>query len=206
MRIANVAPACAPPELTDRQFDRLRAVRLDDAWFVLGLTDQTCEHRLHAPVLIAADGAVEQLTAGLDEELAVLRVSEDADVFPHLVILPDRIVAIMDRPQDAVVLEPNQPACFALRETAGFPYVALLPLKADAPREVAAYRWDPWELVFTGPLIDTLPDPPGGKFRINLKASPLLIPMGGELPDPEPIPDPADTPPAVPYDPGALPA
>jgi hypothetical protein len=49
--------------------------------------------------------------------------------------------------------------------------------------EVAMYRWDPDELAFLGPANDKLPDPPGGKFELDLKASRGLIPVGGDIPD-----------------------
>lgn len=204
--LAEQAPACLPADLTAAQFDRLRVVSLSADWYAVGVADHDADDRVHAPVLLSSAGTVERLAVGLDEELATLRVSADADVFPHVIVTPTRIVSIVDEPVTAIVLEPNQPACFALRSTEGYPYVALIPLGADQSAPVAEYRWDPWELVFTGPLIDALPDPPGGKFHIDLAASPLLIPMGGELPEPKPVPDPEDSPPRSPYDSRALPA
>lgn len=48
--------------------------------------------------------------------------------------------------------------------------------------EVARYRWDVYEMSFAGPAADKLPDPPGGRFEMDLAASEALLPVGGELP------------------------
>lgn len=50
--------------------------------------------------------------------------------------------------------------------------------------EVARYRWDVYENSFAGPAADKLPDPPGGRFEMDLEASEALLPVGGELPPP----------------------
>jgi hypothetical protein len=52
---------------------------------------------------------------------------------------------------------------------------------------VARYTWDPYELTFMGPAADKLPDPPGSRFEIDLARSPVLIPVGGEIGEPDPI-------------------
>jgi len=93
-----------------------------------------------------------------------------------------------------------------LRSESGYPYVALLWRGSSAaedeegkagsaePVEVARYTWDPWELAFTGPLSDKLPDPPGGLFELELEQSEALIPVGGVIPEPPPIPPPGPKP------------
>ena len=145
---------------------------------------------MRTPVLISADGEVTLLAEGAEEEVLVLHVASDADVFPHLAMLPDRVLVIEDEVSTAVALEPEQSVRFELREQRGIPYVALVLLPPDDRDEVARFVWEPYERVFMGPAADKLPDPPGGRFRIDLQASQRFVPMGGELPETRPVPEP----------------
>ena len=77
---------------------------------------------------------------------------------------------------------PPSPRRRALARRAG-----LHPASPVAVAAVATYKWDPYELVFVGPAVDALPDPPGGRFHIDVAASRRLEPMGGELPESRPI-------------------
>ncbi len=194
VRLAGVASLCVPEELTDAHVGRLRLAALGAERWVLGLAERNDDRRLRAPVLIRATGEVVQPLDGIEEELAVLHVSRDADVFPHVVTLPQRVLLVTDGELIvAIALETCEHVRFDLREQRGFGYVALV-LTAAGETEVARYRWDPYELAFMGPACDKLPDPPDGKFQINLEASQRLEPVGGEIPAPTPdeeIPVPA---------------
>ncbi len=198
VRLARVLPLCVPGELTDAWVRRLRLVSLSEETWALALADARNARRLHAPVVIAADGKVTLLADGADEEMLVLYLSADADVFPHLALLPDRVVLFREQAIDAITLAPDQRVRFELRRQGEYPYVGLvLPQagpqpnpqagpSAGAPVEVARYSWDPFERAFAGPAADRLPDPPGGRFEVDLDASPGLVPMGGEIPETAP--------------------
>ncbi len=212
VRLAELTPLCAPGALTDRLIRRLRVVALNASWRALGYADRAGPDRLRAPVLIGADGAVRRIATGAAEEALILYVAEDAEIFPHVALLPHRVFVIEDELEQALSLEEPKDVRFAWREESGFPYVGLVLLPGGDGDEVARYTWDPYELVFFGPVVDKLPDPPGGKFELDLEASPRLIPRGGEIPEPEPLPE---RPPQVPDTPqkpwwldddGALPA
>lgn len=186
VRLAEVSPLCVPDVLTDTHWARLRLVALGPERWALGLADRQDERRLRAPVVIEATGEVSLVAEGIEEELAVLHVSKDPDVFPHVVTLPQRVLLINDAVVPAIALETRDGLAFDLRQERGFNYVALLLVGTGAAREVARYRWDPYELTFMGPASDALPDPPGGKFRIDLQASRRLEPVGGEIKEPAP--------------------
>lgn len=188
VRLSPVTPLCVPAELANPAAARLRVLPLDNRRWVLGLADPRAARRLRAPVVISAEGEVELAAEGVEEEVLVLHAAEDPDVFPHLAVYPDRVLTLDEPPATALALEPEQAARFELREREGFPYIALLPAAGD--EEAAEYRWNPYEFVFEGPAVDVLPDPPGGRFHLDLKASELLVPMGGELPEPKPLPEP----------------
>lgn len=190
VRLSEVSPACVPDGITDELLRKLRLVALNETYWALGLVDRRDERCLHAPVLITADGAVEVLAEFADEELLVLYVAEDPEVFPHVVLLPPVVMVVEDEVSVAMVLEPDQRVRFALRRQGDYPYVALILVRPGETDEVARYSWDPYEQAFFGPLIDVLPDPPGGKFRLDPEASLRLEPLGGELPEPKPLPQP----------------
>jgi hypothetical protein len=194
VRLADVTPLCVPVELTDEQFCRLRLMPLGAERWALGLADRKDERRLHAPVLISAVGDVTLLASGTDEEALVLHVSKDAEVFPHVAVLPDRVLLVDETVTPAIVLASAQEARFELREQRGFSYVALVLSGPGRAKEVTRYRWDPYELSFIGPGTDRLPDPPGGKFQMDLKASRRLVPEGGQVPETRPNKEPPPRP------------
>jgi hypothetical protein len=193
VRLAGLDPLCVPAELTDAHVARLRLVALPPERWALGLADPKDERRLRAPVLISADGDVMLSGEGVEEELAVLHVSKDPDVFPHLVTLPQRVMLIADDVIPAIALATCEKVRFELRREHGFSYVALVLTGVDRAVEVARYRWDPYELTFLGPARDKLPDPPGGSFQIDLEASRRMEPVGGEIEEPPKTPEPATT-------------
>lgn len=193
IRLAGLTPLCLPANLTDEWLAGLQLLRLNDACWALGVRDRRSERRLRAPLLITTTGEPRPLAEDVAEELPILHIARDADVFPHLAILPDRVILIEDEPLPALMLQPGPAVRFELRTQDGFPYVALL-LCADN-REVTRYVWDPYEAVFTGPAADELPDPPGGKFSLDMEASPLLVPIGGQLPEPKALPEHRELPP-----------
>jgi hypothetical protein len=186
VRLAELSPLCVPDELSDAHVRRLRLVPLGPGRRALGLADRKDQRRLLAPVLIAADGEVTRLAEGTEEEAVVLCVSADADVFPHLAVLPQRVLMVGEDVVPAIVLEAEENVRFDLRQERGFSYIGLVLTGLAPAGEVARYRWDPYELAFMGPAADKLPDPPGGRFQIDLKASRRLEPVGGEIPEPEP--------------------
>ena len=118
VRLADISALCVPETLTDEYARRLRLVALGPQRWALGLADKKDQRRLRAAVLIHADGDVQPLAEGVDEELLVLHISADADVFPHLAILLDRVLIVGDETVTAIVLAPNQNVRFELRVSA----------------------------------------------------------------------------------------
>lgn len=202
VRLSGQSVLCVPPDMPNNFAERLAVVQLSDDWFALGFANRQ-RRRLRAPVLISADGEVTQPVTGFEQEVAVLYVAKDPDVFPHLIVTPTRVLWISDEIVPALVGRKLPHVTFAWTDNEGFPYIALRLSGAagasDGPEksgEVAKYTWDPYEYAFMGPLIDKLPDPPGGEFELDLKASQALVPVGGEIPEPEPLPQAQDQPPA----------
>ncbi len=187
IRLARAAPLCVPPELTDQTAAQLRVLPLADGLWALGVLDRRRPDVLRAPVLIGLGGCVYTVADGPEEEAAALHVSKDADVFPHLLITPVRTWIVGAPPALALTRVHPADVGFAWGEDGGRPYVGLVLGGPAGPREVARYFWEPYELGFVGPAADVLPDPPGGQFSVGIDASPLLIPVGGVLPEPLPI-------------------
>ena len=186
VRLAEVQPVWLPPELTDATVRRLRVLQLSDDLWALGFADRKADLVLHAPVLITADGTVTEVAGGTEEEALVLHASPDPDVFPHLLIAPGRVLIADADPQLALTLDYPLTVGFHRREQDGYPYLALM-LRGDADWvEIAKYRWEPFELALAGPASDDMPDPPGGAFALDMEASPMLIPLGGVIPEPKP--------------------
>ena len=189
VQLAEAMPLCVPADLTDQHIARLQLSQLSVDRWALGLLDKKDPRRLRAPVLISVTGDVTLLAEGTDEEALILHVSKDADVFPHVAVLPTRVLIVEKDVTPAIVLGAERNVRFELREQRGFSYVALVLPRSGRTKEVARFRWDPYEMTFIGPGTDRLPDPPGGKFQIDLKASRRLVPQGGEVPETQPMPE-----------------
>ena len=197
VRLAEAAPLGVPDPLPPRIAARLRVLRLSDGLWALGWSVAGHENRLRSAVLIGSAGEVELPVSGTEEELSLLHVSDDADVFPHLLITPLRVLIVATPVEPAIVAKSLGDSRFAMRHERGFPYVALVCGGAAEgegdqeppaePVEVARYKWDPYEMAFMGPASDKLPDPPGGRFEIDVKQSLALIPVGGEIGEPDPV-------------------
>ncbi|MBL8880091.1 MAG: hypothetical protein JNG88_13310 [Phycisphaerales bacterium] len=178
------------PHLTgDWTAERVKAVRvmpLGDAEHVFGVVDEGNDKLLKDVVRIAADGGVAALSI---EEMPNARVyaSPDRDLFPTLVIGDRQIRVLSDLETEALTIEAPETLRFDLREKDDITAIVLMLDVGGGPVEAARYRWDPYELTFIGPACDQLPDPPGGKFQLDLKRSAALTPMGGELPPPPKI-------------------
>lgn len=199
-RIAKLSAMAVPDPLPDEWGGTLQVAALADDRWCLGVRDDD-EQRYAMPLLIDAEGAVSVPAGEGEEEAAVLVVSDDADVFPHLLLSPTRVLLIEKSPRAALVAKALGGARFDCRRREGkWPYVALVvpnraASRAAAPAavgaangepafvEVAMFRWDPDEQAFQGPGKDKLPDPPGGFFELDLHASKALIPVGGEIPE-----------------------
>jgi len=198
IRLAEALPLCVPDPLPIKIARQLRVLALSESRWALGLVTSK-EHRLASPVLIDSTGAVTSPVEGIEEEVALLCCAEDAELFPHLLFLPGEVFILGDELQPALVAKSPPGLRFDLRFENDYPYIALLwrtrPTATNAAREstpgelvkLARYNWDPWELAFSGPLCDKLPDPPGGLFELDLERSEVLIPVGGVLPEPPEI-------------------
>jgi hypothetical protein len=211
VRLAEVHPLCVPDPLPPKVARRLRVVALSEALWALGW-ETPDDHRLRLPVLIHAEGEVVVPLEGVEEEVALLCCAEDPELFPHLLIVPRRVMIVGDELQNALVAKSPAGLKFDVRCEDDYPYVALLwrgspaAVEADGEEagegeteeivkeevEVARYKWDLWELAFLGPLSDKLPDPPGGVFELDLEQSEALIPVGGEIPEPPPVEPPIE--------------
>jgi hypothetical protein len=104
-------------------------------------------------------------------------------------ICPSRVYVAGGPADPAIVLKSPPSLRFELRSQHGADYLALLlPCEGKAKAiEVARYEWEPFEMTFQGPACDKLPDPPGGRFEIDVQASAALQPLGGDIPPPDPV-------------------
>lgn len=196
VRLARVRPLIAPTPLPDDLAASLDVLAASDD-FVLGLRVADCERALRAPVLIQPDGHVRLLADGAAEEVTMFVASADTDLFPHLVLSPWDARLLGDPNAPALVTRAIAPARFDVIDVDGFARLALVLPHDDGDKAAIAahYDWDIFEEMFTGPAMDHFPEPFAGKFQLDLKASAALIPVGGELPEPEPV---DNTPPAPP--------
>ena len=197
VRLSEQRPVCVPDPLPDRLARRLRVAQLSDERWTLGISAAT-ERELAAPVFIESDGEITIPAEGLEEELALLCLAKNPSLYPHLLFLPDRVLIIDDQQTNALYAQSPPGLHFELVFENDYPYVKLfwrpeIKDQNDQPGELvelARYSWDPYELAFSGPLADKLPDPPGGLFQLDLELSAALIPVGGVLPDPQPFENP----------------
>lgn len=205
IRLAGAEPLIAPDPLPARLAGTLRVVAVDDETWLLGRQIPNSSG-LASPLIVKADGEVLLLVTGAEEEAAIAYLSEDADRFPHLMVTPLRVAILRDAALETALTVQSIPGLrFALKHEDGATRLTLrlrdpsqLETVGDEPpkADVAEYRWDRLEEMFLGPAADLLPDPPGGRFDLDLAASPLLIPIGGEIPaPPEPLEPPPDLPP-----------
>lgn len=198
VRLAGADPLCVPDPLSAEFARRLRVVALSETLWALGLGTSD-QDRLRSPVLIDAAGAVMLPVDGVEEEVALLWVAEDTQLFPHVLTALERVWIVGDELHPALVTMSPAGLRFEVREEDDVPYVVLLwrrlsevagegdQATGGEPVEVARYTYDPYEFAFMGPLADKLPDPPGGLFELDLEHSEGLIPVGGEIPEPPPI-------------------
>lgn len=212
VRLSSERPLCLPDPLPDELARHLRVLSLGKQGWALGLARDKRPRQVRSPVLIAPDGAVALPADGAEEEVAVLHASSRPESFPHLVITPQRVLLVADKPKPALLARSLGPLRFDVRRREKFVYLALvLPQAAAAPQDsggasgdagqtdvvVAEYRWDVYEETFSGPAADRLPPPHTGRFELDLNASPALLPIGGEMaasqpnvrPAPRPGPD-----------------
>lgn len=209
VELGSAAALCRPEPITDATVRLLRLLRLTDEWYAIGFADAANSRRLRAPVLVSVGGQARQVADGAEEEASTLHISADADVFPHLVLLPHRVVILGPEPQTAIELKRGSGLRFSLADEDGVAYVALRRTTAAKGLEVARYTWDPYELQFTGPARDKITEnsEAGGEvdvFELDLKLSERLVPRGGLIPKVEPLPNnPPESQPA--FEPEGLP-
>lgn len=186
VQLAKTETPLVPDPLTDADVRRLRVLAVGTARFALGATVVDEPTTLRHPIVFSVDGAV--VPVEVDPNVALLRVSDEPTLFPNVVIGAERVIVLGENLAPGIVLEPNQPVTFGVRGSHTVPDLVLTcPAATDPNAVVARYEWDPYEQVFMGPAADALPDPPGGSFHVDLKASVGLIPKGGEIPEPQPL-------------------
>ena len=180
--LAELAPLWLGMPRGNAMLGRVRVVSFGDGW-AMGLSDRTDGRWLRAPILIAKDGTATQPTTEFEEETAVLQIATDPEVFPHLLTTVQRVMLFDNGPQTAIQIRDDAPVYFAIRQERGISYVGLMTDQDGTAIEASRYVWDPYDLMFAGPAANALPEPPGGRFVIDLKRSQRLNPVGGELPD-----------------------
>lgn len=189
LRWHDAEPLCIAGKLSDPRVRELRVVKLADECWVIGQRDRSTSSRLWSPALITADGEVTYQVDDGRDEILVVHIAQDSEVFPHLAIFADRVWSIRAAVEPSLVLQPGQEGWFELATEEGYSYVALVWPQDGAVVEVARYTWDPWEHVFAGPLMNRLPAEPERIFRIDLESSANFIPEGGLIREPDPVED-----------------
>lgn len=199
-RLSQVPVSCLTDSATDDWLAGLRVEKLADDLWVLGLA-RSNPKLLGMPVSIDRNGRVQPLAPELEEEAATLYLSDDLEVFPHLVITPLRVQVVGSELRSALVCKSLGGARFEYRRKDDrWPYVAIVyaattsgpatnssadgQLATREPAIVAEYRWDPDEGAFIGPERDLLPNSAAARFVLDLRESKLLIPVGGEIDEP----------------------
>lgn len=181
LALSGLAPACLPAVLSEESAASLRVVELSESLYVFGR--ELAPGHLACPVLLSSPGTA-QVPYNADAGFADFFVSDDADLFPHVLVAAGAVRIAADELRDAIVAADLGPARFTVLREERRSFVALvLPGDPpDTPREIARYRWDPFELMFMGPASDAFPADVGGRFVIDLHRSPALVPVGGEIP------------------------
>ncbi len=218
VELAEVHALAIPRPMLPDAIARIRVRRLNDTFRAVGLGASAAsgDAALRAALLIRSDGEVVAPGSGVEEEVSVLHVSADPDVFPHVIVRPDGVLVVRDWCVDAIVSRELKGACFRLRWRGEFPYLAIehpaargvSPARGDADEdepdddpearargELARYTWDPFEEMFMGPADGALPESVGGRFSLDLTRSEMLVPVGGQIEAPvENTPPPASQP------------
>jgi hypothetical protein len=187
--IDGTSPACVPATLTDLTLTRFRVEFLGDRYAV-GIMDLADDARIHAPLFISKGGLISRPVTDLEEELSILHISKDADLFPHVITTPRRVLLLDNLTVDAIVVKHPSAVLFRLGKRGEFSYISLVYAGDEGQRaEVGRYQWDAFSLMFQGPGCDKLPQPPGGLYELDIKRSHRLNPVGGTFPEAKPIPN-----------------
>lgn len=184
VRLAGLKIRELPEPLPADVAARLRVHVLPNALRIVGIADADDAQRVHTPLIIDADGGVRPPGDGA---AWTLHLADDPDIFPHLLIGPQRVLNAAELHEAALLLASPADLAFDLRRTDGYPYVALLLPGEGAAIEVGRFAWEPYERAFVGPAVDRLPTPPGGVFRMDLRESAALQPVGGLIEEPDPL-------------------
>ncbi len=191
VRLSKLDVLCVPDRMSAAWLARLRVVEIGADGFALGVADPRNARRLRCPVLFDADGRVQQVVTGPDEELLVLHLG-DTQSFPHVAYVPDQVWVIEDELISAILAAPGVKARFDVRAEADGEVLVLLTQSGAGETEAARYVWSTSELAFMGPAALDLPDPPGGMFEVDLDSSERLEPVGGQMPAPKENPPPPE--------------
>ena len=201
VRLSDVRALCVASDLTPELAAHLQVLPLREKQFALGFKQGSTGRRLVAPVILDDTGGVVAPVPWERQEQAVLILSENVEIFPHVIVLPREVFLLRNDPLRAIVAKSIGKGHFeALNERRGPSVAIVVEIPAASPgerprRKVAArYRWDLAEQMFVGPGADNYPDPPGGGFEMDLESSGALLAVGGiinepELPEPESQPD-----------------
>jgi hypothetical protein len=195
-RLSNVTPEWLADPLSEEEAARLSLLPLAEKRWALGLTVPGQAGRSLNPLLISGDGSVSPMRDPGEVGPWLLCVSDAPEYFPHVLIGRTRVLLAGEPLQTALVGRKLSGVRFDVHEREGLRRLVLVltdPLDEHAAAEgavpgrpdarvVAEYRWDVVEQVFVGPASDKLPDPPGGRFELDVEASVGLLPVGGETP------------------------
>lgn len=215
VRIAGLHAACVPDPLPRELAARLAVVEPYPGNWILGVRQfepdgiiakadvvdgGTRVVTLWAPVRINEDGDAQRLADGFAHEVSRAYVSEDAQLFPHVVVTPSAVAMLTDVGlQDGLTGDELHGAAFVLGRRDGF-VVATLVLPGSRDEDaggwpvVAEYRWDFYEQMFLGPAAVALSSSSEPIARLALDESPKLVPVGGVLAKPKPtlgVPEPS---------------
>lgn len=184
-RLAELDTLLLPAEPSEQQLLRLTVRSLGESGFVCGLGDRKDSRVVYAPFWVLASGDTRVLASGVGEELLFVRVSEDTDIIPHVVVGPER-VSVFDagalRPAIVLGLAPEMRMDCAVIDDE--PTVVLRWMGDRGAPVVARYDWSAAEQAFVGPAAQTLAPPYAGRFEMDLELSELLEPVGGDMPAP----------------------
>jgi hypothetical protein len=139
IELAEVDALCCAEPLTDDRIRRLATLPLDEESFVIGFGVAGSPNVLRAPVRVAISGDVTPFAAGAEEEIAALYLAADADLFPHVVLLPYRVILLTPAPEPAIELKTRGAARFTRETVDGLPLIMLKTADAGGWREVARY-------------------------------------------------------------------